>query len=441
MKNQVKIEELIKPFKQKINIPSDKSLSIRCILLASIAAGKSSIYNILESEDVENSLKAVKKIGVNYKKKKNCLQIFGVGINGFSLKKNTTIYSGNSGTLARCIVGLCSGINKKIKLTGDHSLSKRDFSRVVKPLNLFGVKIKTKKGLMPLELNGTNLLKPISYFENKGSAQVKTCIILSAINTPGITKLKAKKSRNHTELLLKYLNYPIKIKKGKIYDLISIKGMHQFKSFDYKVPGDISSASFFIVLALLSKKSKLLIKSINLNPSRIGILNILNKMNAKIKVVNKKKYNGEVIGDIQVKSIRKFKSINCPDAYNSSAIDEFLLIFLVAARAKGISYFKNLGEMNKKESPRLNLAINFLKMIGIKVVRNKDNIKIFGNPDLNLKNNYHIKNFQKDHRIFMMSVIAALTFGGKWKINDKDSIATSFPKFISTIKNLGANIY
>ena len=228
--------------------------------------------------------------------------------------------------------------------------------------------------MLPIEFRGSSLLRPIEYNERKGSAQVKTCIILSAINTPGITRISASKSRDHTELLLKFLKYPIKIKKGNKTDLIEIKGLNQFKSFDYKIPGDISSASFFIVLTLLSKNSSLLIKKINLNQSRIGILKILNKMNAKIKIINKREYKGEKIGDIKVKSVSKFKPLNCKPHLNSSAIDEFLLIFLVACKASGVSTFKKLSELNKKESPRLNLAINFLKMIGIKVLRKHNDI-------------------------------------------------------------------
>ena len=440
MKNQVKIKKIIKPFKKQIIVSSDKSLSIRCVLLSSIAVGKSKIFNLLESDDVLNAIKAVKKIGVKCLKKANYYEIYGVGINGFSIKKNTIINAGNSGTLARCILGLCSATKNKIKLIGDKSLSKRDFRRVIEPLNLFGVNIKSKNNILPLELKGSNLLRPIKYLENKGSAQVKTCIILSAINTFGITKIKAKKSRNHTELMLKYLNYPIKIKKENNYDLIEIKGLNQFRSFEYKVPGDISSASFFIVLTLLSRKSELLIKNININPSRTGILKILNLMNAKIKIINKKNYKGENLGDIKIQSTDNFKSINCPANLNSSAIDEFLLIFLIAAKSKGISSFKNLDELNKKESPRLNIAINFLKMIGIKVTRKNDDIKIYGKPNLELKNSYYIKNFHKDHRIFMMSVIAALTFGGKWKIDNKDSVNTSFPRFLSIVKKLGGKI-
>ena len=440
MKNQIKIESPIKPFKKQIEVSSDKSLSIRCILLSSIALGRSKIFNLLDSEDVNNTLKVIKKIGVNYIKKKNFIEVHGVGINGFKIKNNTIIDAGNSGTLARLIMGLCSASEKKFKIIGDNSLSKRDFSRVITPLNLFGVQIVSNKNLLPIEMRGSNLLRPIMYEEKKGSAQIKTCIIFSAINTHGVTRIKALHSRNHTELLLKYLNYPMKIKKQKKYDLIELKGLNQFKSFNYKIPGDISSASFFITLTLLSKDSELLIKNINLNPSRIGILKILKKMNAKIKLLNVKNYKGEVIGDIKIKSTKKLKSINCPKSLNSATIDEFLLIFLIAAKSKGISIFKDLGELNKKESPRLDVAIKFLKMIGIKTKRVKNNVKIYGNPELKLDGKYHVKNFLKDHRVFMMSTIAALTLNGHWTIEDKDSINTSFPKFLRMIKNFGAKI-
>ena len=441
MNNQIKINETIKPFKKNILVSSDKSLSIRSVLLSSIAVGKSKIFNLSDSEDVQNSLRAVKKIGIRYIIKKKYTEIHGLGINGFKIKKNITINAGNSGTLARCILGLCSAIKHKIRLIGDKSLSKRDFSRVIKPLNSFGVNIKSKNGMLPLEIIGSELLRPIKFYESKGSAQIKTCIILSALNTPGITKIKAMKSRDHTELFLKSLKYPIKINRKKKFDLIDVKGLKQFKGFNYKIPGDISSASFFIVLTLLSKNSEILIKNINVNPSRIGIIKILNSMNAKIKIVNKKNYKGEYIGDIKVKSSKNFKSINCPKSLNSSAIDEFLLIFLIACKSTGISRFKSLGELNKKESPRLDVAIKFMKMIGIKVSRNKNDIKIYGNPKLKLYGKYHVKNYLKDHRVFMMSVIAALTLGGNiWKIEDKDSINTSFPNFLRVINKLGAKI-
>tara|TARA_Y100000817_G_scaffold226370_1_gene179206 strand:- start:1732 stop:2226 length:495 start_codon:yes stop_codon:yes gene_type:complete len=163
-------------------------------------------------------------------------------------------------------------------------------------------------------------------------------------------------------------------------------------------------------------------------------------MGAKILLKKKRLYNGENIANIHVKSKKKLFSINCPSELNSKAIDEFLIIFLVAAKAKGVSKFHNLGEMNKKESKRLDLAVKFLKLIGIKVNRFKDNINIHGNPNLSLNDNFIIKNFLKDHRIFFLSCIAALTLGGNWKINDKDSINTSFPSFLKILKKLGAKI-
>ena len=441
MPKHIYINKKISSYNKIIKVSSDKSLSIRTILLASQAVGISRISNILESEDVLNALKIIKKLGINYKKKKNYYEIHGFGLNGFNPKSNLTINAGNSGTLGRLILSLLIKTEKKIKLVGDKSLSKRDFSRVTKPLNLFGAKIKSNKGFLPIIIEGTSFIRPISYVENIGSAQIKTACCLGALNAPGTTLIRAKKSRNHTELLFKYLNIPIKIKSNKVYDLIKIQGLKQFNAFQYSIPGDISSSSFFIVLTILSKNSRLLIRNININESRIGIIKILKMMNCKITFKNKKIYKGEKIADIFIKSAKILKPINCPPSLNSSAIDELILIFLIAGtKAKGISKFKNLNELNKKESPRLNIAVKFLRMIGVKVLRNKDNIKIYGNPKIELNGNYHIKNFLKDHRIFMMSCVAALTLGGNWKINDKDSINTSFPKFLNILKNLGAKI-
>ena len=264
--------------------------------------------------------------------------------------------------------------------------------------------------------------------------------MLAALNTSGTTVIKAKKSRNHTELLFNYLKLPISISKKKHHDLIKITGKKNIKPLNYNIPSDISSSAFFIVLTALSKNSKLKIKNININPTRIGILKILKMMGVKIKILNCKDYKGEKIADLTVESQESFKSIKCPAKLNSAAIDEFLLIFLIAAKAKGISYFKNLSELNQKESPRLLWGSKILNKMGIKTVLTNDSIKIYGNPNLRIKKNIVINKFLKDHRVFMTSVIAALAFGGKWKIFDKNSINTSFPTFISKIKSLGAKL-
>jgi len=436
MSNFIKINNKINNFDKTINVSGDKSLSIRWVLFSSMAKGKSKAFNLLLSEDVLAAIDAIKKLGINVKlNKKNCT-IFGNGFDGYKYKKNIIINAKNSGTLGRLIMGILIDTPYKIKIIGDKSLSKRDFYRIAEPLNKFGATIKlTKKGL-PLTIEGTKNLYPIKYLEKKGSAQCKSSVIFAGLKTEGKTIIKAKKSRNHTELLCKHLNLPIKVKKNKNYDLIEVEKAKKIKPLNYKIPSDISSASFFIVLTALSNNSKLLIKDVNINPSRIGIITILKKMGVNIIFKNKKKYKDELIADIFVSSSKKLKSINCPSKLNSQAIDEFLVIFLVAAKAKGVSYFKDIGELNKKESPRLKLGSKILNRMGIKTITNNTSIKIFGNPNLEINKKIVIKDYLKDHRIFMTSIIAALTFGGSWEIHDQDSVKTSFPTFLNKINNL-----
>ena len=190
-----------------------------------------------------------------------------------------------------------------------------------------------------------------------------------------------------------------------------------------------------IALTVLSKKSQLILKNVNVNQTRIGIVKILKKMGVQILMLNKKIYKGESIADIFVKSPKSLKSINCPSKLNSEAIDEFLVIFLIAAKANGISIFKNLGELNKKESPRLKWGSKILRMMGVKVITTKNSIKIYGNPKLEINRKIVIQKYLKDHRVFMTSVIAALTFGGEWHIHDKDAIKSSFPSFLKIINS------
>ena len=196
MSNYILIKNKIGKFKKKIRVSSDKSISIRSVLFASQAVGTSEISNLLESEDVLNALKIIKKLGINYIKRGNVYKIDGFGINGFIIKKNTTIDAGNSGTLARLILGLLVKSKYKVKLVGDRSLSKRDFYRVIKPLKILGANIESKNNFLPIKILGTNFLRPINYDENIGSAQVKSCIILGALNTAGVTVINSKKSRN-----------------------------------------------------------------------------------------------------------------------------------------------------------------------------------------------------------------------------------------------------
>ena len=445
MPKPIIINRTIKKYNKKIKVDGDKSLSIRFVLLASQAIGMSKAYNLLKSEDVVSTINCLKKLGVKIKwdKKNNFCLINGNGLNSYVYKDNLTLNGNNSGTCVRLLTSLLINSSKKIKIVGDKSLSKRDMKRIIDPLTEFGATFYPKnKNTLPLYIKGSNYLTPINYLELKGSSQCKSSVMLAALLAPGETKLMCKPSRNHTELLFKYLKIPIKIKKIKNFEIIKIKGRQNFNAFNYNVPSDISSSAFFIVLTLLSKGSKLILEKVGVNKSRTGVIEILNKMGAKINLKNKKNYKGEIVADIHVRSAKSLKSINCPTKLNTSAIDEFLIIFLAAAKAKGVSYFKNLEELNKKESRRLNWGSKILSMIGVKnkLIKNHG-IKIWGQPNLKLKKKYEIKNYLKDHRVMAMSTIAALTLGGEWKIHEPESIKTSFPSFFKILKkDLGSKI-
>ena len=434
MPNKIILKNKISDFYKKISIPGDKSISIRWVLVSSLASGVSKAKNLLMSDDVLAAIKSIKKLGVKVLNKKGVCKIYGVGINGYKYKKNLVINAQNSGTLGRLISGILIDTPFPIKIIGDKSLSKRDFKRIAKPLSKFGATFQLHNNYtLPLVIKGSKKLKAIKFFEKKSSAQCKSSVIFGGIKADGKTIIKAKKSRNHTELLLKYLKLPIKVKTKQKFDIIEVNKVKKIKPINYNIPSDISSGAFFIALTALLKKSQLIIKNVNVNPTRAGIIVILKKMGVKISLLNKKIYKGEPVADIFIKSPKTLKSINCPSKLNSEAIDEFLIIFLIAAKAKGISTFKNLDELNKKESPRLKWGSKILKMMGIKVKTTKNSIRIFGNPELKINKKIEIQKYLKDHRVFMTSVIAALSFGGEWHIHDRDSIKSSFPSFLKIV--------
>ena len=437
MPNKIILKNKVSNFNRKISIPGDKSISIRWVLISSLASGVSKAKNLLMSDDVLAAIKSIKKLGVKVVNKKGVCKIYGVGVNGYNYKKNIVINAKNSGTLGRLISGILIDTPFPLKIVGDESLSKRDFKRITKPLSKFGASFQLRNNYnLPLIVRGSQKLKSISFFEDKGSAQCKSSVIFGGIKADGKTIIKAKKSRNHTELLFKHLKLPIKVKRNKKFDLIEVNKVNKINPINYRIPSDISSGAFFIALTALLKKSQLIIKNVNVNPTRTGVIVILKKMGVKISLLNKKVYKGEQIADISVKSPSSLKSINCPTKFNNEAIDEFLIIFLVAAKAKGISIFKNLDELNKKESPRLKWGSKILKMMGVKVITTKNSIKIFGNPKLKIDKRIEIQEYLKDHRVFMTSVIAALSFGGEWHIHDRDSIKSSFPSFLKIINSL-----
>jgi len=438
----VSINKKIDKFNKTIKVPSDKSLSIRALIIASQCIGVSKIKNLLESEDVLNCLNALKTLGVKIVKNNNKYLIYGNGLNSFRNKKKITkIFVGNSGTTARLLSGLLSTHAGKFYLHGDKSMNKRDMSRVIIPLKKIGCFFYPKeKTTLPFTIEGTSMPLAQKHIENKGSAQIKSLILLSALSTPGTTIIEEKKiSRNNTELFLKKINADIKVKKIKKGNLITLKGEKNLQAFNYTINSDPSSASFFIALALLTPNSKLVIKNVICNPARIGFLKILKeKMNANIKIKNLSKISGESVGTIIVRS-SNLKSVNCPKDLVPFLIDEFCIIFVIAALTKGLSKFTGIGELRHKESDRIkNMEIG-LKKIGIRTKSTKDSLKIYGNPKIKINKKLDIFS-NGDHRVAMSWTILGLLLGGSLKIHNFETVKTSFPNFINLVKSIGGKI-
>ena len=437
-KFSVSVNKKIKKFNKVITVESDKSISHRSLLIASQCIGISSISNILESEDVKNTIICLKKLGVKIIKKNKKYIVFGNGLGSFKKPKNNFLYAGNSGTLARMIFALLgTQSNLKVKISGDNSLNKRDMKRIIDPLSKIGCNFYPKnKTTLPITIEGTNMPLAQKHFEKIGSAQVKSAILLAALNTPGITEVEVNKmSRDHTENLLATINADIQMKKMNKGVLISLKGQKNLFGFNVKIPGDPSSAAPFIILALLTANSKLLIKNVNCNRTRLGFINILKKMNANIKIKNLKKKSGEYVGNIFVKS-GSLKPINCPKELVSSAIDEFPLLFIIASVIKGVCKFSGINELRHKESDRIKSIEIGLNQIGIKTKSTIDSLKIFGNPNIKIEKT--LKVYPKnDHRIAVSYVILGLLLEGRIKIHNCETINTSFPSFLKLVRKVG----
>jgi 3-phosphoshikimate 1-carboxyvinyltransferase len=440
-KFSVLVNKPAKNFNKTITPPGDKSISNRFFFIASQAMGISEAKGILEAGDVLNNIRIFRKLGVKIIKKKKKYYVYGNGLKSLILKNNLKIYAGNAGTVARCILGLLAPYPSRVNLSGDKSLSRRDFFRCIEPLEKIGCYFHPKgKTTLPLNMTGTNWILPFENYELVlPSAQVKTCCIFASLSSPGISTIKeplSLASRNHTEILLKYVKAGLEIKKNQKFNLIKIKGLKDFQSFKLDVPGDISAAAFFIVLTLLSKNSKIKINNVNLNPFRTGLIKVIKKMGGSLVIKNQKIICGEKRGDLFVKS-SKLKSINCPSSMSAKMIDEYPVAMICAAKAKGISNFYGLEELNRKESKRLDICNQILNYIGVKTKLGKDKIKIYGNPNLKLEKSYVINTF-RDHRIAKMAFVIAQTFisEGSVKIKNFENVNTSFPGFLKLMGRL-----
>ena len=425
-----------KILKGKYFPPGDKSISHRILILTGQTIGESQITNLLEGEDVLNTLKAMKQLGARIKKKKNKFIVHGVPPGGL-LQPNTTLDFGNSGTGIRLISGLVASNKIKATLIGDKSLSARPMKRVTLHLERIGAVIKLKKELFPpIKINGTGLPIPLSYQINIPSAQIKSAILLSALNTNGLVKLKEFNStRDHTENMLKAMGYNIKVKENKKYRFIEMKNDKDLNPINYDVPGDPSSAAFFITAACMMPGSKIEIKNILFNKTRIGFIETLKKMGGNIKIVNKRKINFETVADVIVKQTKHLKATKLRESDIPTQVDEIPILSIAASHAKGTSIFKGLKELTVKESNRLILVQQNLLKIGVNAeIRNDYDLYIHGSHDLK-KGGASIVHHH-DHRIVMSFYIANLICLQNNKIDDKSSIKTSYPKFFRDFKRL-----
>ena len=432
------INSSIKPFKKIIKVDSDKSLSIRSFLIGAISQDISKAYNILESEDVYSTIDCLRKLGVKIKKvKPKAYLIHGKGLGSLIARKNLHLNFGNSGTLARLLIGILSTTpNIEIKIEGDHSLNKRNMKKLIVIMSEFGAEFLPKnKFNFPLKLISTEMPIGINYKAGV-SAQLKSAVILAGLNSFGSTKIiEDEKSRDHTENMLIKNFKTIKIKRGK-KKIIEIFGKKYLNSININVPGDPSSAAFFTALTLLNKNSSLKIKNVGLNSTRVGFFQLLKKHGANIKFKNIRKDNNEIYGDIYVTS-GKIKPLKASSKYYTKATDEYPILFIIAALTQGTSIFKGIGDLANKESNRIKEMQKILKQIGVKSLSSSNEIKIYGKKFLNLKNKIlNVPNLG-DHRICMSALILSLITGVRTKINNFETVYTSSPSFLKIIKSLG----
>ncbi|WP_024298758.1 3-phosphoshikimate 1-carboxyvinyltransferase [Methylomicrobium lacus] len=415
-------------------VPGDKSVSHRSIMLGSLAEGVTHVKGFLEAEDALATLQAFRDMGVKIEGPVNGeLTIYGVGKHGLKAPEKE-LYLGNSGTSMRLLSGLLSGQAFDSVLTGDKSLSGRPMKRVTEPLKAMGAEIKTtEKGTAPLYITGkAGQMQGIDYTMPMASAQVKSCLLLAGMYAQGDTSVtEPAPTRDHTERMLSGFNYPVKKEGNKV----TINANGKLTACEIDVPSDISSAAFFLVGASIAPGSDLLLKHVGINPTRTGVIDILKLMGAKIEVLNERVVGGEPVADLHVQ-YSQLKGIDIPEALVPLAIDEFPVLFVAAASAEGRTRLTGAEELRVKESDRIQVMADGLKILGVDAEPTPDGMVIQGgNPIGGGTVESH-----GDHRIAMAFSIAGLRANAPITILDCLNVNTSFPEFKDLVKRLGLDI-
>lgn len=417
----------------EVRVPGDKSMSHRSIMLGSLADGITQVKGFLEGEDCLATMRAFRAMGVEIEHTPGTgnVVIHGVGLHGLK-KPDAPLDLGNSGTSMRLMSGLCAGQSFDVTLTGDGSLSTRPMRRVTDPLAEMGADIETTdKGTPPLRIATGKKLKGISYAMPVASAQVKSCLLLAGMYADGKTCVtEPAATRDHTERMLGGFGYPVLRKDNRF----CIEGGGTLTATNIVVPADISSAAFFMVGASIAEGSDILLKDVGVNPTRDGVINILRLMGANIEVLNAREVCGEPVADIRVRSA-KLKGIDIPEDQVPLAIDEFPALFVAAACAEGTTRLTGAEELRVKESDRIQVMADGLKILGISAEPTPDGIVIEGGSIGAGRVNGH-----GDHRISMSFAMAALRAKGQIVIDDCANVDTSFPGFVALAQQAGLSL-
>ncbi len=425
----MEINKLTNSLKGEIRVPGDKSISHRSVILGSISEGKTNIKNFLMGEDCLDTIKCFRKLGVNIEIKGSEVDIEGVGIRGLK-KSKEPLYAGNSGTTIRLLTGLLAGQNFKTTILGDDSLSKRPMDRITKPLSLMGADITCNGDIYPpIVINPVDKLTGLKYKQIKASAQVKSSILLAGLYTKeDILIIQPELSRDHTERMMKYFGIDIKVEGKKVYMSGKREKLEGRKIF---VPGDISSAAFYIVAASIIKDSHIIIKDVGLNATRTGIIDVMMNMGGNIEIHNKRTINEEEVGDIEIK-YSQLKAVEINGDIIPRIIDEIPIIALAANFAEGSTVIKNAEELKVKETNRIDAVCCELNKMGSNITPTEDGMVINGGKNLVGTS----VSSRGDHRIAMMLAVAGYMAEGKTYINNFDSVNVSNPNFIGIFNSL-----
>ena len=422
----IKTVSRMKNLNGDITITPDKSVSHRAIMLSSISQGISIVTNFLNSADCLSTINIFKQLGINIEFiNEKTLKIQG----GDLLAPYTPLDAGNSGTTMRLMSGVLAGQSFESILIGDESLSKRPMKRIIEPLRLMGADISSMDGKAPLYIKGGKM-HGIEYLSPISSAQVKSAVLLAGLKAEGKTEYKEiYPSRNHTELMLKYLGADIETQ-----DLKTIIKPSQLYSKDIEVIGDISSAAFFIVAGLIVEGSDITIKNVGLNPTRTGIVDVVQRMNGNVEIFNTREVAGEQCGDIRVRYTEDLKGCEISGADIPRLIDELPILAVLASKAEGETVVRNAEDLRNKESDRITCMVKELQKIGVDIFEQKDGFIVYGKKGL-LEGNAELKTYH-DHRLAMSFYVAGLICEKEIAIDGFEWIDISFPEFEELMNGL-----